>query len=242
MGKNLKENAIFITGGGQRIGAYLVRRFLQNTDYPVVFTYRTHHPQVDDLIELGATAIQCDFEQQNNLPGLVKQMNQYCKSLRAVIHNASLWLSDEQAPPFSKQYASLFCVHVDTPNYLNVQLKPLLLASNSSLKDIISLSDYSVNKVTEFHSAYLSSKAAMQTVSQVFAKQFAPDIKVNDIAPALIEFNSGDSEEYKAKRLAQAALPIEPGAEVIWQAVNYIMNSPYTTGISLPVNGGRHLI
>lgn len=242
MSKNLKENAIFVTGGGQRIGAYLVRQFLTNSDYPVLFTYRTHHPQVDELIKLGAVAIQCDLAEQTNLPGLVKQINQHCKSLRAVIHNASLWLSDEQAPAFSAAYQSLFRLHVEVPNYLNHHLQPLLLAAKSELKDIISLSDYSVNHVSDSHIAYLSSKAALQTSSVAFAKKFAPQIKVNDIAPALIMFNIGDSEDYKQKRLTQAALPIEPGSEVVWQAIDYLMNSPYTTGISLPLNGGRHLI
>jgi len=242
MDKTLKENAIFITGGGQRIGAYLVRQFLTNTDYPVVFTYRTPHAEVADLVKLGAIAIQCDFDNPSNLPGLVKQIKQHCESLRAVIHNASVWLSDEQAPAFSAEYQSLFRLHVEVPNFLNHQLQPLLLAANSEFKDIISLSDFSVNKVVESHIAYLSSKAAMQTTSKAFAKKFAPHIKVNDIAPALIMFNKHDTKAYKEKRLKQAALPIEPGAEVVWQAVNYIMNSPYTTGITLPLNGGKHLM
>ena len=237
----LKENAVLITGGGQRIGAYLVRQFLLQGQYPVIFTYRTPRAEVDELIALGAIAIQCDFTQQTELPGLVEQIKQTVSSLRAVIHNASLWLNDEQAPALSAQYQSLFQIHVEAPIYLNQQLKPLLNASDCEYKDIISLSDNSVNRVTDNHVAYLSSKAAMQTASQVFAKKFAPDIKVNDIAPALIEFNIGDSTEYKEKRLTQAAIPIEPGAKVVWQAVSYLMNNSYTTGISLPLNGGRHL-
>lgn len=236
------KNAIFITGAGQRVGAFLVRQFIQKTDFPVVFTYRTHHSEVDELIALGAIGIQADFNDLTQLPGLVEQVQTHCESLRLVIHNASLWLNDEQAPPLSEKYAELFKVHVEAPNYLNQHLYKLLLASNSSLKDIISLSDYSVTKVQDTHIAYLSSKAALQNLSQGFAKKFAPEIKVNDIAPALIKFNQGDNKDYKIKRLAQAALPIEPGYEVVWQAVQYLMNSNYTTGSSLQLDGGRHLL
>ena len=237
-----KQNAVLITGGGQRIGAYLVKLFLQQGDYPVVFTYRTPRAEVDELIALGATAIQCDFTQTDSLTGLVTQLTEQFSSMRAIIHNASLWLNDEQAPALSQAYQSLFRVHVEAPCYLNEQLKPLLLAANSEFKDIISLSDSSVSRVLDTHAAYLASKAAMQTVSQVFAKKFAPEIKVNDIAPALIEFNIGDTAEYKQQRLAQSAIPIEPGAKVVWQAVNYLMNNSYTTGVSLPLNGGKHLL
>jgi dihydromonapterin reductase/dihydrofolate reductase len=236
------KNAVLITGGGQRIGAYLVRQFIQQTDYPVVFTYRTPRAEVDELVSLGAIAIQCDFTAQEALPGLVEIIKEKVVSIRAIIHNASLWLNDKQAPPFSEEYRALFKVHVEAPIFLNQNLHSLLLASNDKFKDIISLSDYSVSRVTDSHIAYLSSKSALQTVSKGFAKQFAPNIKVNDIAPALIQFNQNDDEEYKKKRLNQSAIPIEPGAEVIWQAVDYLMNSSYTTGSILQLDGGRHLL
>lgn len=236
------NNAILITGAAQRVGEHLARQFLQHTDYPVIFTYRTHRQAVDELIALGAIAVQCDFQNDFELPGLVMTVQHHVASLRAIIHNASVWLNDEQAPPMSEGFKQLFRVHVEAPSYLNEQLQGLLMASDSELKDIISLSDYSVNRVSTTHSAYLASKAALQTLSQSYAKKFAPDIKVNDIAPALIEFNDGDSDEYKRQRLAKAAIPIEPGFDVVWQAVNYLLQSPYTTGITLPLNGGRHLI
>lgn len=236
------EDAVLITGGGQRIGAYLVRQFLQKTDFPVVFTYRTHRAEVDELVSLGAVAVQCDFTDNNALPGLVDQLKQQISSLRAVIHNASLWLSDAQAPALSAEYSALFKVHVEAPIYLNTELAQLLLASSNPLKDIISLSDYSVSRVTDSHIAYLASKSALQTVTQGFAKKYAPQIKVNDIAPALIQFNVGDSDEYMQKRLAQSALHIEPGPEVVWKAVDYLMNSSYSTGSILQLDGGRHLL
>jgi len=236
------ENVLMITGAGQRIGAYLVRQFLQQTDYPVMFTYRTMRPEVQELQSLGAIALQCDFDDDAALPGLVNQIKSQVCSIRAIIHNASIWIDDAQAPVFSDNYRSLFRVHVEAPSYLNRELHECLLASTSQLKDIISLSDYSVGRVVDSHIAYLSSKAALQTLSKGYAKEFAPHIKVNDIAPALIQFNEGDDEAYKAKRLARAALPIEPGPEVVWQAVNYLLNSSYTTGSVIPLDGGRSLL
>jgi len=236
------QNAVLITGGGQRIGAYLVRQFLKETEFPVIFSYRTLHPEVKALQELGAIAIQCDFTEPGALVRLVNEIKQKTRSLRTIIHNASLWLNDTQAPAFSVEYQSLFTVHVEAPHFLNTQLEPLLQLSSSSLKDIISFSDYSVSQAMETHIAYLSSKAALQNMSRGFAKKFAPCIKVNDIAPALIQFNVGDSEEYKKKRLAQAAIGIEPGPEVVWQAIQYLMKSPYSTGTVLQLDGGRHLM
>ena len=232
------ENAVFISGAGQRVGFFLAKQLLELTEYPVVFSYRTRHAEVDELIALGALGIQCDFSEDKALPGLVSQVSHSVKSLRAIIHNASIWLDDKQAPALSESYQNLFKVHVDTPMYLNEALLPLL-KRGAGLKDIISISDASVALANDKTLAYLASKAALQNLSKNFAKKYAPEIKVNDIAPGLIIFNEGDSVEYKQRRLSQSALAIEPGEEVVWQAVNYLMNSPYTTGISLPLEGGR---
>lgn len=232
------ENAILITGASQRIGSHLVERFLQAGDYPVIFTYRTYQPKVDELVKLGALAIQSDFCQAGALEQLIATLNQQVTSLRAIIHNASLWLDDRVENSFDQQWQ----VHVKAPYMLNEGLADLLNASTSPLKDIISLTDASLVRGGAYQVGYFASKAALQNMALSFAKRFAPDIKVNDIAPGLIEFNKHDSAEYKARRLKEMLISIEPGMDVIWQAVNYIMQSPYTTGSSLKLDGGRTLV
>lgn len=233
-------DAIFISGAGQRIGLYLAQRFLAQ-GRAVVFTYRTPRAQVDELIAQGAVGIQVDFNQVDAIAQCVQRVREEVGSLRAVIHNASVWLTDEQVAQNPAAFAELWRLHVALPYALNEAFAPLLRASSSPLKDIVTLSDATTAQASERYIAYLASKAAMQNMSRNFAKKFAPAIKVNDIAPGLILFNEGDSEPYKQQRLAQSALGIEPGEAVIWEAVQYLLNSPYTTGISLPLEGGKLL-
>ena len=92
-----------------------------------------------------------------------------------------------------------------------------------------------------FRSAYCATKAGLDSLTQSFAAQFAPSIKVNGIAPAMVMFNEGDDAAYRAKVLAKSALGIEPGPEVIYQSVRYLLDNPYVTGTTLTVNGGRHI-
>lgn len=128
-------------------------------------------------------------------------------------------------------------LHQTAPWKLNQRFAPLLQVG-SETADIISLTDSSVQMGYADYSAYLSTKAGLQNMTKSFAKQLAPKVKVNDIAPGLLMFHSTDSEEYRQSRLSRQLLPIEPGAEVIWQAVEFLMNNPYTTGVSLFVDGG----
>lgn len=236
------HNAVFMTGASRRIGLYLARQFLEQADYPVVFTYRTSRPEVDELKKLGAIGIQLDLTEPQALDRLLTFLEKEVASLRAVIHNASRWASDAEVGRHPALYQAMFDLHVHLPYRLNLELQPLLLQSQSEKRDIISLSDSSVTIADGSHIAYMASKSALQNLSRNFAKRFAPQVKVNDIAPGLILFHPEDDERYRQRRLAQSAIGIEPGEEVIWEAVQYLMNSPYTTGVSLPVDGGRRLV
>lgn len=228
------KNAILITGAGQRVGLHLAKQFLLEKDYPVIFSFRNPKPGVEELINLGAHAIQADFNQAEERAAFIDAVKERAQSLRAVIHNASVWLDDGVENSFEQQWQ----VHVNTPYQLNRAFSALLRASDSELKDIISLTDAGIERGSANQIGYCASKAALQNMTRSFAKAFAPDIKVNDIAPGLIMFNQQDDANYQEKRLQKSLLGIEPGPQVIYEAVSYLMHSPYTTATTLTLDGG----
>jgi dihydromonapterin reductase/dihydrofolate reductase len=230
------KNAILISGAGQRIGYYLAKQFLTQTDYPVIFSYRTERAGVAELVRLGGVAIQADFNQPDAIASFITEVKARVGSLRALIHNASVWLDDSAPASFEQQMR----LHVELPYRLNQVLCDLLRANESA--DIISISDAKVARGSAHQIAYLASKAALQNMTKSFALAYAPRVKVNDIAPALIMFNEGDSESYRQQRLQQNLIPIEPGPEVIWQTINYIMQTPYLTGQQITLDGGQSLV
>ncbi|MBP7664250.1 MAG: SDR family oxidoreductase, partial [Shewanella sp.] len=107
--------------------------------------------------------------------------------------------------------------------------------------DVIHITDYVAEKGSQKHIAYAASKAALHNMTLSFAAKFAPEVKVNSIAPAMILFNAGDDAAYQQKTLAKALLPKEAGNEEIIDLVEYLLNSHYVTGRCHNVDGGRHL-
>jgi dihydromonapterin reductase/dihydrofolate reductase len=75
-----------------------------------------------------------------------------------------------------------------------------------------------------------------------FARLLAPRVKVNALAPSLIMFNQGDSQAYREKTLKKSLMGIEPGAEVAVATLQFLLDNPYITGRTLPLDGGRHLV
>ena len=89
--------------------------------------------------------------------------------------------------------------------------------------------------------AYAASKSALLNLTKSQAKKYAPDIRVNALCPALLEFRDDDDALYRERAIAKSALRQVPGFEVAIEAICYLQSNHYTTGTVLPLDGGRPL-
>ncbi|MGA6099314.1 dihydromonapterin reductase [Stutzerimonas marianensis] len=229
---------ILITGAGQRIGLHCAERLL-DAGQPVIISYRSHRPGVDRLRERGATTLHADFSGAEGIMAFIEALREQTPALRAIVHNASGW-QREEAGREAEVFQRMFEVHMLAPYLINLHCADLLRHGGPA--DIVHISDDVTRAGSKKHIAYAASKAGLDNLTLSFAASLAPAIKVNGIAPALIQFNEGDDEAYRRKALAKSALGIEPGAEVIYQSLRYLLDNPYVTGTTLAVNGGRHLV
>ncbi|MGX1176840.1 dihydromonapterin reductase [Pseudomonas sp. R151218B TE3479] len=228
---------ILITGAAQRVGLHCARRLLED-GHPVIATYRTERPGVQTLRDLGAVVLFADFSSETGILAFIEQLKQHTDRLRAIVHNASAWMTEEPGSE-SAAFSAMFGVHMLAPYLINLHCAELLLRSTPA--DIVHISDDVTRKGSARHIAYCATKAGLESLTLSFAAKFAPAIKVNGIAPALLLFNPEDDAAYRAKALAKSALGIEPGSEVIYQSLRYLLDNPYVTGTTLTVNGGRHV-
>lgn len=231
----MTTSPILITGAGQRIGFYCAMQWLEQ-GIPVIVSYRQKRPTIDQLKNNGATTIQANFQDNESIMQFIKQLKQTTTSLRAIIHNASTWLRDDDT---GNTFEQLFTVHMQAPYLINLHCSELLKASNRA--DIIHITDDSTRKGSTDHIAYCASKAGLTNLTLSFAKQLAPHIKVNCIAPSLVIFNEQDTASYKQQAISKSLLKVVPGEQEIFKAINYLLDSSNITGEVLSINGGRHL-
>ncbi|HBX56677.1 dihydromonapterin reductase [Pseudomonas sp. UBA2684] len=228
---------ILITGASQRVGLYCAERLLDD-GYQVIATYRRERDGLARLRERGALVLHADFANEAAILDFITQLKSHTDSLRAIVHNASDWLSETPGDE-AAAFQQLFNVHMLAPYLINLQCAELLRRSTPA--DIVHISDDVARKGSANRPAYCASKAGLDNLTLSFAAKFAPQIKVNAIAPALLMFNPQDDAAYRAKTLEKSALGIEPGPHVLYQSLRYLLDNPYVTGTTLTVNGGRHL-
>ncbi|WP_349971623.1 dihydromonapterin reductase [Pseudomonas caspiana] len=224
------NNPILITGASQRVGLELAIE-LAKAGHFVVNASRSiaHTPEYPNIV-----SFQTDLLLAEDRMALVDYLKSNYTSLRAVIHNASLWLDDSV-----DNLNIMFKLHMEAPYHLNHELAPLLAKSEKS--DIIHICDETSSRGSKSHIAYAATKAALQNMVLSFAEKLAPDIRVNAILPGLLILKENSDEAYRNQALKKALLEFEPGSQPLIDAVFYLLNSQYSTGSSVVVNGGRHL-
>lgn len=230
---------VLVTGASRRLGSSLVKHWLQS-GYQVLASYRHECEQVRALRQLGAQMLCADVATEQGVDSLIQQVKQHTQGLRAVVHNASVWYSDEALMKSPELLNVTFALHLFSPYRLNQALLPLLQAQQG-LSDIVFISDASCDQGKPDKALYTASKSAMESLMRSQAVAFAPKVKVNVIAPGLLAFHETDTNDYRQQRLAQTLLGIEPGFQPVLQAIDYLLASPYTTGTRLVVDGGASL-
>jgi pteridine reductase len=107
---------------------------------------------------------------------------------------------------------------------------------------IINISDVGAHKLWTGYPAYVVSKSALETLTRLLAKVYAPDIRVNAIAPGLVlplDNTSADEWERLARRMPLKR-PTSP--DEIAAALTFLIDTPTVTGQTVVVDGGYSLI
>ncbi|WP_108743487.1 dihydromonapterin reductase [Salinivibrio sp. MA607] len=227
---------ILITGAGQRIGYALACHFL-NQGHQVTLSYRTDRPQVADLRARGARCLHADFSTDEGVYSFIDHIDALNPTFDTLIHNASSWDSEKHSQDIASLFDNMMQIHAKTPYLINMAAPRWMQQG-----DIIHLTDYVAQKGSAKHTAYATSKAALENLTLSFAQKMAPSIKVNSISPALIMFNDGDDEAYREKARRKSLLRSVPGEQEVVNACEFILASQHMTGQSIKLDGGRHLI
>ncbi|WP_343234702.1 SDR family oxidoreductase [Streptomyces sp. ICC1] len=94
---------------------------------------------------------------------------------------------------------------------------------------------------------YAVSKAAVNRMTRLLASQLGPAVRVNAIAPGLIDtpWYEGEDQVWESSRewitentpLRRVGTPDD-----VAEAALHLVNAAYTTGDVLTVDGGRHVV
>lgn len=238
-----------ITGSTSGIGAAIARR-LSKEGYAVVLHSR-NSAEIGHLLatELGnAIYIQADLAKDADRVRLIQQVISWTGRLDVLINNAGI----SRVIPHSDLLASTPAIWSEL-NEVNVVAPFRLIAeAEATLRNtakygrpacVINISSHAGIRPKGASIPYAVSKAALNHTTRLLAVALAPDIRVNAIAPGLVD-TPLTKDWTSAQQLWQEHSPMRRAArpEDIAQVVAMLVASDYITGEILLSDGGLSLI
>ena len=111
--------------------------------------------------------------------------------------------------------------------------------SDRPVAKIINLADVGGVRPWAGYSVYCASKAGLIAVTKSLAKELAPAITVNAIAPGIINWLDEFDEDDKKRRLSHIPARRIGLAKEVTSAIIFLLENDYITGQVLNVDGGQ---
>ncbi len=240
---DLQGAAVVVTGGARRVGRRVARR-LAERGANLVVNYRTSaadaRAAVDEFSALGvqALAVQADVSTKAGVETLRDAALDAFGGVDALVNNASIYprtpLDELTEADFDRNVA----VNLKGP-YLGCWLLGMHMRGRGRGK-IVNIADWAVNRPYVDYAPYFVAKGGIVALTRVFAKELAPNVTVNAIAPGPI-LMPDDFSEATVQAVARAT-PLQRigDPDDIANTVLYLLEgTDFVTGAVIPVDGGR---
>lgn len=242
------QRVALVTGSTSGIGQAIARR-LSKDGYAVVLHSRSSTDAgIAIARELGtAVYVQADLAVDADRIRLVKEAIAQWGRLDVIVNNAGISRvvphADLQAAT-PDMWRELHEVNVIAPFRLVAEAEAALRASASAGTPscVINVSSHAGVRPKGASIPYAATKAALNHVTRLLAISLAPDIRVNAIAPGLVD-TPMTADWTQAQELWRERSPMRRSAspEDIAQAVSMLIASTYLTGEVLLSDGGLNL-
>lgn len=246
--KKQADRVLLVTGAARRIGAEIIRYGHRHG-----FRVAIHcHQSLTDAHALAASCnalrpdsasvFVADLGDPAIAPDLIARVLDWAGRLDVLVNNASLFPRSDCHGVFLDDWQTLFAVNVMTPYALS-------LAARASLEQqrgcIVNITDIHAERALKGYSLYCQSKAALLMQTRSLARELAPLIRVNAVAPGSIawpENANSLSDAMQQHIIASTPLKRHGDPAFIARAVMALTDNEFVSGQAWNVDGGRSIV
>ena len=246
---------VLITGAAKRIGRFFTEHCLSQ-GYDVAVHCHASVLQATALTnemrvrypKQRVQVFQADLRCCDAINDLMDRVCGVFGSCDVLVNNASVFIHDSLESATEELWDSHHAVNVKAPLFL---AKAFVKAFNERTADkhylseirpaIINIIDQRVLNLTPYFLTYSVSKYALWGLTQVLARELAPRIRVNAIAPGIVLPDSWQTEDQFYEKSMQLPLgqPIE--LDDLGKAFSFILTTESVTGQLFALDAGQHM-
>lgn len=248
MTENRPDRVAIVTGAARRIGASIARA-LHGRGLNLVIHCRRSVGQARSLADEmnairrhSATVIEADLSARVAPAAITNCAMDTFGRVDVLVNNASAFYSTPIAESTQEDWERIMDSNLRAPYFLSKAASPILARHQGA---IVNLVDIHGLVPLKHHAIYCQAKAGLIMQTRALARDLAPEVRVNAVAPGTILWPEGaaaPSADGQAKILARVPLGRQGTPADIAGAVTFLaLDAPYVTGQILAVDGGRML-
>ncbi len=233
-----------VTGAAKRVGKAIARELAKN-GCDITLHYNTSYnealqtkQEIEEQFDVHVFPVKANLSKSKEISVMVKKVLVHFKRIDILVNSASLF----NRTPFEKLNERDFDEHIA----VNLKAPYLLckLCGDIMLKQkrghIVNISDWAGFRPYKNYLPYCVSKAGVIALTQVFAKELAPHIQVNSVAPGPVLLPENFTSAERKLVIEKTPLKRIGKPEDVAKAVLFLVrDANFTTGAVLPVDGGR---
>jgi NAD(P)-dependent dehydrogenase (short-subunit alcohol dehydrogenase family) len=241
---DLHNKVALVTGGAVRVGKAIALA-LADAGADVAFSYNASAvAAAGTLAEIESKgrrglALQVDQAQVEQVHLLVETTAAQLGRLDVLVNSASLWRRTPWAEVDEAAWDQLLDINLKGPFLCARAAAPHLAAHGDGA--IVNIVDLSAGVPFPNYMPHSAAKAGLWNLTQALAMELAPAVRVNAIAPGPVLPPPGYTEKQIAATARKTLLGRWGCPEDVAQAVVFLAQAPYITGVLLPVDGGERL-
>jgi pteridine reductase len=242
--KDLSGNCALVTGAAKRIGAAIVRT-LHAEGVNVAIHYRSSATEAELLRDelnrkrnASAHCFQADLRVTGEISRLMEDVHNWQRRLDILVNNASTFYPTVFGQITEEHWSDLMESKVKGPLFLSQAAAPYLLETAGTIVNIV---DIHAQRPLRDHMVYCSAKAALVMLTKSLAKELAPGVRVNGIAPGAIAWpEDGMADSTKDSIVRQIPLGRTGSPQDIADCVIFLArDATYSSGHIMAIDGGR---
>ena len=243
----MQGKVVLITGGAKRVGAATCRR-LHAAGAKLMLHYRDSagearllQAELNHQRKDSVALIQADLLDLGKLHSLIDQTVQTFGKLDALINNASSFFPTPVGEITAESWDDLIGTNLRAPLFIAQAAAPALKKTQGA---IVNITDIHAERPLKNYVVYSVAKAGLVGLTRSLARELAPEVRVNAVAPGPILWPDDESFDELSRQRIISSTPLkrEGTPEDIAKAVHFLLfEATYVTGETINVDGGRHV-
>ena len=229
---------VLITGGVRGIGKSIALAFLQK-GYRVCVTYSKDEENAKQTALFGVEVYKADVSKEDEVTTLFDRIG----CVDVLVNNAGVSLIKQIQDVTYEEWQRIFAINVGGAFLCSREASKSMIAKKSGL--IVNISSVWGEVGGSCESVYSASKAALIGFTKALAKELGwSGIRVNCVSPGVIDtpMNAYFSKEELIALQEEIPMGRLGVGDDVANAVLYLEENDYVTGIDLPVNGGFSIV